>query len=90
MDVRKIEEGKVCHYCHQPFNGIEEGLVQTLPNGEESYYHLRCVGKLMVYRIEGVLPQHLFEACIDKLNQPLPQKLKDEQQMSLDDFSEQE
>ena len=90
MNIKKIEEGKVCHYCRQEFNGVEEGLVQTLPNGEESYYHLRCVGKLMVYRIEGVLPQHLFEACVDKLNEPLPLELQDKGQKTLDDFGEEE
>jgi len=86
MDIRVIEEGKICHYCRQPFNGVEEGLVQTLPNGEESYYHLRCVGKLCVYRIEGVLPKHLFEACIEELKKPLI----DEGQTSLNDFKEEE
>ena len=42
MNIKKIEQGKICHYCRQEFNGTEEGLIQTLPNGEESYYHLRC------------------------------------------------
>lgn len=90
MNIRKIEEGKHCHYCHQEFNGTEEGLVQKLPNGDESYYHLRCVGKLMVYRIEGVLPQHLFMSCVGELNKPLPQSLLDKQQKTLDDFGEEQ
>tara|TARA_R100000734_G_scaffold19000_1_gene17437 strand:- start:4145 stop:4417 length:273 start_codon:yes stop_codon:yes gene_type:complete len=90
MDIRKIKEGTYCHYCHQEFNGVEEGLVQKLPNGEDSYYHLRCVGKLMVYRIEGVLPQHLFMACVDKLNNPLPNELKDVHQTKLDDYTQEE
>jgi len=90
MDIKKIEEGTHCHYCQQEFNGVEEGLIQKLPNGDESYYHLRCVGKLMVYRIEGVLPQHLFMACVEELNKPLPQHLKDKQQTTLDDFNEEE
>ena len=89
MDIRVIEEGKICHYCRQPFNGVEEGLVQKLPNGEDAYYHLRCVGKLCVYRIEGVLPQHLFKACIEELNNPLPESLN-ENQTTLDDFDEEE
>jgi len=88
MNIIKIEQGKYCHYCHQEFNGAEEALVQKLPNGDESYYHLRCVGKLMVYRIEGVLPQHLFMSCVEELNKPLPQSLLDKQQTTLDDFGE--
>lgn len=93
MKIEVPEEGTVCHYCHQEFNGIEEALVQELPNGDEAYYHLRCIGKLMVYRIEGVLPKHLFEACVDKLNEPLPEELFikiDENQTTLDDFNEEE
>ena len=88
MNIKKIEQGKKCHYCREEFNGVEEGLVQLLPNGEESYYHLRCVGKLMVYRIEGVLPPHLFTAVVDKLNKPLPNE--DNGQTTLDDFQEEE
>jgi len=90
MNIIKIEEGKYCHYCHQEFNGTEEALVQELPNGDESYYHLRCVGKLMVYRIEGVLPQHLFMSCVEKLQEPLPQHLLDKYQKSLEDFGEEQ
>ena len=89
MNIVKVKEGTHCHYCHQEFNGVEEGLVQKLPNGEDSYYHLRCVGKLMVYRIEGVLPQHLFMACVDELNKPLPENLKNNQ-TTLDDFEDEE
>ena len=44
----------------------------------------------MVYRIEGVLPQHLFMACVDELNKPLPQHLKDKHQTILDDYSQEE
>ena len=44
----------------------------------------------MVYRIEGVLPQHLFEACVDRLNEPLPLELQDKGQKTLDDFGEEE
>tara|TARA_Y100000592_G_C5482053_1_gene326305 strand:+ start:8258 stop:8524 length:267 start_codon:yes stop_codon:yes gene_type:complete len=88
MNIRKIEQGKKCHYCREPFNGVEEGLVQILPNGEESYYHLRCVGKLMVYRIEGVLPKHLFTAVVDELNKPLP--IEETGQTTLNDFHEEE
>ena len=99
MNIRKMEEGEWCHYCHQEFNGIEEGLVQEIVLGQgtepkiETLYHLRCIGKLMVYRIEGVLPKHLFEACVDKLNKPLPQELFikiDKDQTTLDDFSSEE
>jgi hypothetical protein len=93
MNIKTMEEGTICHYCHQEFNGAEEGLVQQLPNGDEAYYHLRCIGKLMVYRIEGVLPQHLFMACVEKLNEPLPESLFvkiDENQTTLDEFSGEE
>ena len=75
MNIKTIDEGEWCHYCHQEFNGVEEGFIQPLENGDESFYHLRCIGKLMVYRIEGVLPQHLFMACIDQLQKPLPESL---------------
>ena len=88
MDIRVIEEGKICHYCREPFNGVEEGLVQLLPNGEEAYYHLRCIGKLCVYRIEGVLPKHLFSAVVEELKKPLPDNK--EGQLTLDDFNEEE
>jgi hypothetical protein len=47
----------------------------------------------MVYRIEGVLPQHLFMACVEKLNEPLPESLFvkiDENQTTLDEFSGEE
>ena len=88
MKIRKIEQGKKCHYSREEFNGVEEGLIQLLPNGEESYYHLRCVGKLMVYRIEGVLPKHLFTAVVDELNKPLP--FEETGQTTLDDFREEE
>ena len=83
MNIRNIEEGKLCHYCREPFNGAEEGLVQDIPMGE-SYYHLRCGGKLMLYRIEGVLPKHLFDACIKELQNPLPVTLGDPNQTTLD------
>jgi hypothetical protein len=88
MDIRVLEEGKICHYCREPFNGVEEGLVQLLPNGEEAYYHLRCIGKLCVYRIEGVLPKHLFSAVVEELKKPLPDNK--EGQLTLDDFNEEE
>tara|TARA_R100000353_G_C6504770_1_gene195065 strand:- start:1605 stop:1871 length:267 start_codon:yes stop_codon:yes gene_type:complete len=88
MDIRVIDEEKKCHYCREHFNGVEEGLVQILPNGEESYYHLRCIGKLCVYRIEGVLPKHLFEAVVTELKNPLP--VEDNGQTTLDDFQEEE
>lgn len=74
IKIRTAEE--VCHYCHEKFNGIEEGFEQNIDSGI-ALYHLRCIGKLMVYRIEGVLPQHLFEACVNKLSEPLPEKLRD-------------
>jgi len=89
MDIRKIEQGKWCHYCHQEFNGIEEGLLQSIESGT-TYYHLRCVGKLVVYRIEGVLPQHLFMACVDTLNKPLPSSLTNVGQSTLEEFGEEE
>ena len=93
-----MEEGAICHYCHQEFNGVEEGLVQNIECtgidcGIDTYYHLRCVGKLCVYRIEGVLPEHLFMACVEALNKPLPQSLFikiDKDQTTLDDFTEEE
>jgi hypothetical protein len=88
MDIRVLEEGRICHYCREPFNGVEEGLVQLLPNGEEAYYHLRCIGKLCVYRIEGVLPKHLFSAVVEELKKPLPDNK--EGQLTLDDFNEEE
>ena len=93
MKIKKMSKESICHYCHENFNGVEEGLIQNLPDGSESYYCLRCIGKLMVYRIEGVLPQHLFMACVDKLNEPLPEELFikiDENQTTLDDFNEEE
>tara|TARA_B110000495_G_C23019897_1_gene604851 strand:+ start:102 stop:368 length:267 start_codon:yes stop_codon:yes gene_type:complete len=88
MNINVMKEEDRCHYCHLEFNGIEEGLIQPIESGE-AYYHLRCIGKLMVYRIEGVLPQHLFLACVDRLQSPLPLSLK-EGQTTLDDFSEEE
>ena len=92
MNIQNVEQGTICHYCHQEFNGIEEAWVNPLPNGEESFYHLRCAGKLFVYRIEGVLPKHLFGAVINQLNEPLPKELKvrDKGQTALDDFGEEE
>ena len=91
MKIEKMNKENICHYCHENFNGVEEGLIQTISDGSESYYCLRCVGKLMVYRIEGVLPQHLFMARIEKLNEPLPEELKDkkidEGQSTLDEFT---
>jgi hypothetical protein len=87
MNIRTIEEGTLCHYCREPFNGAEEGLVQEIADGE-SYYHLRCGGKLMLYRIEGVLPKHLFDACIRELQNPLPLELTDPQQTTLTDHEE--
>ena len=88
MNIKNVEKGTICHYCHQEFNGHEEAWVNELNNGEESYYHLRCGGKLFVYRIEGVLPKHLFEAVIEKLQHPLPKS--DEGQKSLDEYTEEE
>ena len=92
MDIIKVKEGTHCHYCHQEFNGLDEAWVNILPNGDESYYHLRCGGKLFIYRIEGVLPKHLFAACVEELNKPLPKelKVKDKEQTTLDDFGEEE
>lgn len=95
MNIKKMEEGAICQYCHQEFNGTEEGLVQeiNIEGGPsiETYYHLRCIGKLMVYRIEGVLPQHLFMACVEQLNKPLPQSLFiDVGQTTLDNFTDEE
>tara|TARA_R100000005_G_C4991595_1_gene198921 strand:- start:790 stop:1056 length:267 start_codon:yes stop_codon:yes gene_type:complete len=87
MNIKTIEEGRFCHYCHEPFNGIEEGLVQEIEGGQ-SYYHLRCAGKLMLYRIEGVLPKHLFKACIRELQEPLPLELTDPEQTTLDEHEE--
>ena len=52
MNIKTIDEGEWCHYCHQEFNGAEEGFIQTHENGDEALYHLRCIGKFMVYRIE--------------------------------------
>ena len=88
MDIRVLEEGKICHYCREPFNGVEEGLVQLVENEKETYYHLRCIGKLCVYRIEGVLPKHLFSAVVEELKKPLPDNK--EGQLTLDDFNEEE
>ena len=88
MDIKTMETKDRCHYCHLEFNGVEEGLVQSIESGN-SFYHLRCIGKLMVYRIEGVLPQHLFLACVETLREPLPLNLK-EGQTTLDDFNEEE
>jgi hypothetical protein len=92
MKIETPDEETICHYCHQKFNGIEEAWVNPLPNGEESHYHLRCAGKLFVYRIEGVLPKHLFNAVIKELNEPLPEelKVKDKGQTTLDEFGEEE
>ena len=42
----------------------------------------------MVYRIEGVLPKHLFEAVVTELKNPLP--VEDNGQTTLDDFQEEE
>tara|TARA_R110002051_G_scaffold278291_3_gene339649 strand:+ start:438 stop:713 length:276 start_codon:yes stop_codon:yes gene_type:complete len=90
MNIKTIEEGTICHYCRQEFNGTEEGLVQMITDGE-AFYHLRCIGKLCVYRIEGVIPQHLFVACIEELNKPLPDNLKDKTiQVTLDAYNEEE
>ena len=87
MNIKTIKEGTLCHYCREPFNGAEEGLVQEITDGE-SYYHLRCGGKLMLYRIEGVLPKHLFDACIRELQNPLPIELADPQQTTLAELEE--
>ena len=92
MNIKTIEEGEWCHYCHQEFNGVEEGFIQPIESGE-STYHLRCIGKLIVYRIEGVLPKHLFRAVVDELSEPLPESLFikiDEEQTTLDDFTSEE
>jgi len=89
MNIRTIEEGIMCHYCREDFSGVEEGLVQEIENDVETYYHLRCIGKLCVYRIGGVLPQHLFLACISELNKPLPDTLQNGQK-TLDEYGEEE
>tara|TARA_R110002012_G_scaffold303918_3_gene506216 strand:+ start:1472 stop:1771 length:300 start_codon:yes stop_codon:yes gene_type:complete len=92
MDIVEVPAGETCVYCRQEFNGVEEGLAQTLEDGSIGYYHLRCVGKLCVYRIEGVLPKHLFLAVVEELRKPLPEEYKnkvtEELQKTLDDFTE--
>jgi hypothetical protein len=38
--------------------------------------------------MEGVLPKHLFDACISELQNPLPIELTDPQQTTLDTHEE--
>ena len=87
MNIKEIGKGEWCHYCHQEFNGVEEGFVEPIESGE-ALYHLRCLGKLVVYRIEGVLPKHLFTAITDELKNPLPLSLTDKEQTTLNDYEE--
>ena len=94
MNIEIRDEDEICHYCHENFNGMEEGFAQAIESGE-ALYHLRCIGKLMVYRIEGVLPQHLFTACIEQLSEPLPEQLREKtirigREITLDDFTGEE
>ena len=86
MNIELVEKGTICHYCHQDFNGLEEAWINELTDGSNSYYHLRCGGKLFVYRIEGVLPPHLFRALVKELQNPLPLELRDRPQVTLDAF----
>jgi len=88
MNIKIVSDKEMCHYCRDNFNGIEEAFVQEIESGE-ALYHLRCIGKLMVYRIEGVLPKHLFACCVEELGKPLPDELL-LTQTSLTDYGEEQ
>ena len=69
MLIEKVKEGIKCNWCHDVSNGWEEMFVDTAVEGEtEAYYHLRCLGKMFVLRIEGVLPDRVFSAAVKELN----------------------
>ena len=69
MLIEKVKEGIKCNWCHDVSDGWEEMFVDTAVEGEtEAYYHLRCLGKMFVLRIEGVLPDRVFSAAVKELN----------------------
>ena len=57
MNIEKVEENTKCNWCR-------DGAQLSPP----AYYHLRCAGKLMVLRIEGILPDKAFSAVVKELN----------------------
>jgi len=82
MIIEKVEKHIKCNWCHEVSNGWEEMFVDydvadmdvkrtthgsILHNGP-AYYHLRCLGKMFVLRIEGILPDKIFNAAVQELN----------------------
>jgi len=73
MLIEKVKEGIKCNWCHDLSNGWEEMFVDNevdmkLSKGRQAFYHLRCLGKMFVLRIEGVMPEHIFNAAVQELN----------------------
>ena len=69
MLIEKVKEGIKYNWCHDVSNGWEEMFIDTAVEGEtEAYYHFRCLGKMYVLRIEVVMPEHIFNASVERLN----------------------
>ena len=69
MNIEKVEENTKCNWCGEGSFPNEEMLVQMgVELSPPAYYHLRCAGKLMVLRIEGILPDKAFSAVVKELN----------------------
>ena len=74
MIIEKVKEGIKCNWCGEVSNGWEEMFVDnavTVDNRLDhnpAYYHLRCLGKMFVLRIEGVMPERIFNAAVKELN----------------------
>jgi hypothetical protein len=69
MKIERVEEGTKCNWCGEPSNGWEEMFIDSDVDGDDpAYYHLRCLGKMFVLRIEGVLPVKIFNAAVEELN----------------------
>ena len=78
MNVEQVEEGIICNWCEEPSFPNEDMLVQS-SDEEIAYYHLRCIGKLCVLRIEGVLPPKIFRSVVTELNSNIVEQLDEEE-----------
>ncbi len=89
MIIEKVEEGIKCNWCGEVSNGWEEMFIDNdVSTDDPAYYHLRCLGKMFVLRIEGVLPEKIFSAAVQELNSSVV--LQDSEEDTSGDLEEEE
>ncbi len=81
MKIEKVKEGIKCNWCGEVSNGWEEMFIDNDVDGDDpAYYHLRCLGKLFVLRIEGVMPEKIFNAAVKELNSKVTLQTNEEEE----------